>query len=342
MKTGRQLSITRKHTATEAGRALLGMVRTFSADGRLTEEEALDLHRWLESTVTGDLPAAEFLREVVGRALADGRITDQERQEIHEAVIRVLPPDERRDAKNAKGQIEGEAWLAQREKEKQEWKAQRRQEVQEAGLWEFVAAGVDYEGRAAVVASSMDEGTPVQLVREPMNKWDRNAISVQLWDGRSVGFVPKEVAADLAQYLDGGAMGVARCTRLLFLGDIQRPLIQVALVYLDGTTGVPGSPVHDWVTSFRSKVPSDRLPAAVAEMKEKVAAQVGPAPVAALDIPADLLDGRSAAKSKAVKGVAAGPRREDVSVEVPNPMLKPLLALLGIVVAIVLVLAFAR
>jgi HIRAN domain len=289
MKTGKQLSITRKQSATEAGRALLAIVRTISEDGELTDEEALDLHRWLTSTVTGELPAADFLRDVVGRALEDGKITYDERQSIHEALIRVLPPDERSGAKDAKYQAFSKGWEAQREVEKKEWKAKRMDEVREAGMWEFVVAGVDYGARAAVVASSMEEGTPVQFIRDPTNKFDANAISVQLWDGRDIGFVPKEWAKELAPYLDAGAMAFARCTRLLTLGDIDRPLLQVGLLYLDGTNGLPGAPVHDWAAGVRASIPREKWPEFVSGAKVILAERVGPAVVADIPVPLDLI-----------------------------------------------------
>ena len=44
----------------------------------------------------------------------------------------------------------------------------------------------------------------IGLIREPSNKYDSNAICVTS-NGRQVGYVPKELAAGLAPYMDQGA-----------------------------------------------------------------------------------------------------------------------------------------
>lgn len=70
-------------------------------------------------------------------------------------------------------------------------------------------------------------------------------------------------------------------------------------------------------------MPQERQAAAIADLKQKTAALVGPLPVAALRISLDLV-GRVAAK--AVQGQG--------STTEPNTMLMPLLELLGIVILV--------
>ncbi|MRX42343.1 HIRAN domain-containing protein [Agromyces kandeliae] len=70
------------------------------------------------------------------------------------------------------------------------------------GIWTCAVRGVKYYGDAAKVAS-LSPGTPVQLVREPNNPHDANAIAV-VADGLPVGHVNKQMAARMAHLLDAG------------------------------------------------------------------------------------------------------------------------------------------
>jgi len=62
--------------------------------------------------------------------------------------------------------------------------------------------GIFYEGRQDVVVT-MHPGDPIQLVRDPHNPYDPNAISVRTMDNRSLGFIRKELARELAYAFDG-------------------------------------------------------------------------------------------------------------------------------------------
>jgi hypothetical protein len=67
--------------------------------------------------------------------------------------------------------------------------------------------GVAGAGRHHVEALASDEaapGRPLTLRRDPENEHDPNAIAVLLAGGDQVGWVPREVAAELAPSLDGG------------------------------------------------------------------------------------------------------------------------------------------
>jgi HIRAN domain len=50
-------------------------------------------------------------------------------------------------------------------------------------------------------------GTPVQLVREPANPADRNAVAVYV-DGKPVGYIPKKDNAELARKIDASGMAM--------------------------------------------------------------------------------------------------------------------------------------
>ena len=61
--------------------------------------------------------------------------------------------------------------------------------------------GVTYENRQDVIAS-MEENEQVLLVREPENPFDLNAISVTRRNGQQIGYIPRELAASLADSFD--------------------------------------------------------------------------------------------------------------------------------------------
>ena len=91
-----------------------------------------------------------------------------------------------------------------------------------ADVYDINVAGVTFDGRQEVLAElyeiqeAQKAGTttpsiaiiPIDLVREPDNKYDANAIQV-LAEGndgpKHVGYVPRHLAAKLAPLLDAGA-----------------------------------------------------------------------------------------------------------------------------------------
>ena len=73
-------------------------------------------------------------------------------------------------------------------------------------------AGFRY-GEAAEVWAFLREGDALQLVREPDNPHDPNAVRVE-WQGRRLGYVPRRENAAVAWGLDRGAPLRARVSRL--------------------------------------------------------------------------------------------------------------------------------
>lgn len=61
--------------------------------------------------------------------------------------------------------------------------------------------GVTYENRQSLIAG-MQESERVLLVREPDNPFDSNAIAVKRVNGRCIGYLPREEAANLAGKFD--------------------------------------------------------------------------------------------------------------------------------------------
>lgn len=67
-------------------------------------------------------------------------------------------------------------------------------------------AGVSYEGRQDVIAK-LHGDEPCRIVPEPTNKFDPNALAVVVAIAPSViahvGYVPRELAAQIAPFLEG-------------------------------------------------------------------------------------------------------------------------------------------
>lgn len=70
-------------------------------------------------------------------------------------------------------------------------------------------AGVTFENRQAAIAT-MHGNEVIQLRPEPDNKYDENAIAVWVafppesgWNARQIGYLPKEIAAQVAPHMDG-------------------------------------------------------------------------------------------------------------------------------------------
>jgi len=62
-------------------------------------------------------------------------------------------------------------------------------------------AGVTFENRQQIIRY-LRKGQNISLVRDPANPHDSNAISVRTEMGESIGFLNRELAADLASRFD--------------------------------------------------------------------------------------------------------------------------------------------
>jgi hypothetical protein len=77
-----------------------------------------------------------------------------------------------------------------------------RDAARERGLHVSGLAGARHHAEA-LAADALAPGSPLALVREPDNPHDANAIAVHA-GGAHVGFVPRELAAEIAPALDAG------------------------------------------------------------------------------------------------------------------------------------------
>jgi hypothetical protein len=77
-------------------------------------------------------------------------------------------------------------------------------ELAARGLRIVAVAGAGRHHAAALAGEDVGPGRPLRLQRDPANEHDPNAIAVYAAGGEQVGWVPREVAADLAGALDRG------------------------------------------------------------------------------------------------------------------------------------------
>ena len=83
-------------------------------------------------------------------------------------------------------------------------------ELVERGLRVVGVAGAGQHHAEALAASAAEPGRPLELRRDPANPHDPNAIAVHgHGGGEQLGWVPREVAAELAPEIDEGRAWVA-------------------------------------------------------------------------------------------------------------------------------------
>ncbi len=64
----------------------------------------------------------------------------------------------------------------------------------------------------------MQVGDALTLIREPNNVHDARAVRVE-WQGHKIGYVPRRENTDVARFMDGGEILVARISRLAEVRD---------------------------------------------------------------------------------------------------------------------------
>jgi len=90
---------------------------------------------------------------------------------------------------------------------------------------ETQVVGVTFDGRQWV-AAQLWLGEEVWLLREPKNRFDRNAIRVMRQNGRQIGYLNRELAQQLAPPLDAYGLPVpARITQLS--GEVPQRIVRI-------------------------------------------------------------------------------------------------------------------
>lgn len=230
-----RLSLTKKQLASSAGTELLVLCQNITADGSLNEEEVNELRLWLDENRAAALPSIEFLTATVERIITDGIVTREERTELYKALESVLPTEVRQAARARRAAVESEESAkvvadkaAAKEKEREE-----KRRLRPIESFDFMVAGVHYNGRSKVIRDYAGEGDRVSLVREPSNKYSKHATRIMLKDRFEIGFVPEEDAQVMSQLLDAEHSYTAIVKKILTGGRAPIPVI-VAKFYRKG------------------------------------------------------------------------------------------------------------
>jgi hypothetical protein len=83
----------------------------------------------------------------------------------------------------------------------------------ERGLHMTGVAGAGRHHADALQSDAAAPGRPLRLRRDPANEHDANAIGVELETREQIGYVPRDVAAELAPELDAGTTWSALALR---------------------------------------------------------------------------------------------------------------------------------
>lgn len=240
------LRLTAADAQAGVGAELLVLCHSMTANGRLSKEEILELTRWLRTNRDAGLPSITFLAETVSRIIADRHITREEYQELYAAIERILPKEAKRRATANRRAVEAATSAAKKtaakvakhaaKAEKDAARARKQTERERnrpVASFNFMIAGVHYEGREHRIRRFARQGESVYLVREPQNRHSRNAIQVALKSGIEFGYVPEIDAEDLAPLLDAGLAQRAHITKILDGGRVPIPVVQAYVHRLD-------------------------------------------------------------------------------------------------------------
>ena len=205
----RRVAITKLQRETATATDLIDLCTSMAQDGRLDEAEIAGLQSWLAENRASGLPAVAFLTETVEAILSDGLVTADEHDALYRAIERVLPPDLRESVRGTRKKLLAE-------------EGERSRPVERL---DYMVAGVRHEDRAEIIGSYLDEGDPVYLEREPDNRFSENAIAINIEEGFRIGYVPEELARDLAPLLDTGYQVRSRVKKILGSGRVPIPVI---------------------------------------------------------------------------------------------------------------------
>lgn len=202
------------------GARLFSLCQTPSADGALTAKQLQRLRRWLDSSP--EVPAADYVRGLVGQVITAGRIAPGELQALARALEPVLPEELTRRWPAALRLVAQLRRVPGAEGER------RPNEILASAC--FLVASGHAGRRAERAARAAQEAEPVLLVRRRGSPLGAHAIEVRTAAGRPLGHVPEPRARELAPLLDGGARYRAHLVSVA-AGD---PPVLIARVFLYG------------------------------------------------------------------------------------------------------------
>jgi hypothetical protein len=214
---GRRISLSKSKIEDGIGAELFSLCQGITADGKLSKDEIVALGLWLHDNRDTQLPGIALLSETLNRIIADGRVTRDEQRELMEAIEKVLPPETRKSAKAARKAVEAkrkaDEQAARDEKRKREREREWRRWPEDE--FDFMLAGVQFEGRQRLIERFVKVGDRVRIAAEPDNPHDECAVAVTLADGRKIGYVPRTDSDDVTGSIEDGGYYVATVKKIL-------------------------------------------------------------------------------------------------------------------------------
>lgn len=250
--TTQRKSLTPAQIREGVGAELLSLLDGITSDGKLSEGELAELRAWLQENGEADLPAVNVLETEVFRILEDGVVTPAELNTLHVVIDSVLPVELRRESRERRKLLAAEAKAELKAAAQQAKAAAKEAKLAEQELRDrsrridyanFMVAGVHIGNRQAVIERQVSIGDAVYLAREPANRFDQNAIIVQVQNGAVIGYVPRADAAELAPLLDEGAKYAAYVTKVLGYKKAI-PVVQTDVYRPDADTNLVGRPLY--------------------------------------------------------------------------------------------------
>jgi hypothetical protein len=206
-------SLTRAQLLEPEALDLLALLQTITSDGRLLNPEIRAIDDWLADHSASTLPAVAYLRTAVKAVLEDCRVTAEERAWLQTAIETVLPREERQIAVLRRRDAAADA--GQRTATQRALQAELARLCRPIASFDFMVAGVLYDGRSLIIESHVREGDGVFLVRQPNNQHSPNATLIRLRNGLDIGYTPEADAQYLAPLLDKGAIQAAQVKKIL-------------------------------------------------------------------------------------------------------------------------------
>lgn len=194
---GARVTLTSKQLQEASAIELLDICLSMVEDGKISEDEVLALDKWLAHNKESNIPAIQFLVTICQDILQDGQISPKEYYELSKAIQRIIPKEEREKATTSVTTAESDLDRHYKEEEIRNTPCHRIL---------FTVAGVTFEKRQENIAKIPydDYHSPLTLLREPKNKYDKNAIKIISDKYGELGFIPRAEAKKIAPLLDSG------------------------------------------------------------------------------------------------------------------------------------------
>ena len=232
----RHVALTQAVREPELGVELLALCQSIAADGSLSATEIDALREWLAAQDDANLPALAHLVPLVEGVVARGAITRDACRVIFAAIEVLLPPEVRSIARHARRTLE------QRDAEQHRLQRDSQRPLRDARArnrpvtrLDFMVAGTRNEGWPSIARRFARDGDPIFLVRDPAHRGSRNAIQVRIAGGMQLGFVPEELASEIAPLLERGHPYQAEIKKMLFGGSNPVPVVSTAIFRSDST-----------------------------------------------------------------------------------------------------------